>query len=232
KGLQRADGSFPSLIPAGDADRDVDSTAMAAMALAPLTDDPAAVNAVDKALTWVASAQKEHGGFPGAAGDSTNSTALAIQGLTLRGDTYARQVDKALSFLAGQQNDDGGFTVAAGGQAGSDLRASTQVVGGATGISFAALTRDVHELPGPDPSSTPTTNPTATPTASQSSSPSAAPSVSPPSAGAGGHSSGNLPRTGWSIITITLLALVLVVAGVLLRVSARRRAVSSTGGLS
>ncbi|MEU5674615.1 prenyltransferase/squalene oxidase repeat-containing protein, partial [Micromonospora sp. NPDC047753] len=32
KGLQRADGSFPSLIPAGDADRDVDSTAMAAMA--------------------------------------------------------------------------------------------------------------------------------------------------------------------------------------------------------
>ncbi|MDG9675847.1 prenyltransferase/squalene oxidase repeat-containing protein [Micromonospora sp. DH14] len=232
KGLQRADGSFPSLIPAADADRDVDSTAMAAMALAPLTDDPAAVDAVDKALTWIASAQKEHGGVPGAAGDSTNSTALAIQGLTLRGDTYARQVDKALSFLAGQQNDDGGFTVAAGGQAGSDMRASTQVVGGATGISFAALTRDVHELPGPDPSGTPTTNPTPTPTASQSSSPSAAPSVSAPSAGTGGHSSGNLPRTGWSIVTITLLALVLVVAGILLRVSARRRAVSSTGGLS
>ena len=86
KGLQRADGSFPSLIPAGDADKDVDSTAMAAMALAPLTGDPAAVSAVDKALTWIASTQKEHGGFPGAAGDSTNSTALAIQGLTLRGE--------------------------------------------------------------------------------------------------------------------------------------------------
>ncbi|MEV4824604.1 prenyltransferase/squalene oxidase repeat-containing protein [Micromonospora sp. NPDC049274] len=232
RGLQRADGSFPSLIPAADGDKDVDSTAMAAMALAPLTDDPAAVDAVDKALTWIASEQKEHGGFPGAAGDSTNSTALAVQGLTLRGDTYARQVDKALSFLAGQQNDDGGFTVAAGGQAGSDVRASTQVVGGATGISFAALSRDVHELPGPDPSGTPTATPTPTPTASHSSSPSAAPSVSAPSAGNGGHSSGNLPRTGWSIVTITLLALVLVVAGILLRVSARRRAVSSTGGLS
>lgn len=228
KGLQRTDGSFPSLIPAGDADRDVDSTAMAAMALAPLTDDPAAVTAVDKALTWIASAQKEHGGFPGAAGDSTNSTALAIQGLTLRGSTYAGQISKALAFLAGQQNDDGGFTVAAGGQAGSDVRASTQVVGGATGISFATLTRDVHELPGPDPSGTPTP----TPTASHSSSASAAPSVTPTSAGAGGHSSGNLPRTGWSIVTITLLALVLVVAGILLRVSARRRADTSTGGLS
>ncbi|MEU8409697.1 prenyltransferase/squalene oxidase repeat-containing protein [Micromonospora sp. NPDC048842] len=233
KGLQRADGSFPSLIPAADADRDVDSTAMAAMALASSTDDPAAVSAVDKALSWIASTQKAHGGFPGAAGDSTNSTALAIQGLTLRGDTYARQADKALSFLAGQQNDDGGFTVAAGGQAGSDVRASTQVVGGATGISFATLTRDVHELPGPDPSATPT--PTPTPTASPSSaspSPSVAPSVTPSSPGTGGHSSGNLPRTGWSIVTITLLALVLVVAGILLRVSARRRAVADQGGLS
>ncbi|MGC4813707.1 prenyltransferase/squalene oxidase repeat-containing protein [Micromonospora sp. DT228] len=232
KGLQRADGSFPSLIPAGDADRDVDSTAMAAMALALLTDDPTAVPAVDKALVWIAAAQKEHGGFPGAAGDSTNSTALAVQGLTLRGDTYARQVDKALSFLAGQQNDDGGFTVAAGGQPGSDVRASTQVVGGATGISFATLTRDVHELPGPDPSGTPTPSatPTPTPTASQSSTPSATPAATGPSAGTGGHSSGNLPRTGLSIITITLLAFVLVVAGVLLRISARRRAVAGAGG--
>ncbi|MEU7586903.1 prenyltransferase/squalene oxidase repeat-containing protein [Micromonospora sp. NPDC049230] len=231
KGLQRADGSFPSLIPAADADKDVDSTAMAAMALAPLTDDPAAVTAVDRALAWIASTQKEHGGFPGAAGDSTNSTALAVQGLSLRGDTYARQVDRALTFLAGQQNDDGGFTVAAGGQAGSDVRASTQVVGGATGISFAALTRDVHDLPGPDPSGTPTPSATPTPTstASQSSAPSAAPTVTGPSAGTGGHSSGNLPRTGWSIVTITLLALVLVVAGVLLRISARRRAVAGAG---
>ncbi|MGW0218285.1 prenyltransferase/squalene oxidase repeat-containing protein [Micromonospora chokoriensis] len=230
RGLQRTDGSFPSLIPAEDADKDVDSTAMAAMALAPLADDPTARVAVDKALAWIASTQKAHGGFPGAAGDSTNSTALAIQGLTLRGTTYATQLDKALSFLAGRQNDDGGFRVAAEGEPESNVRASTQVVGGATGISFATLSRDVHELPGTDPSSTPT--PTSSPTASHSSSPSAAPSVTPPPAGTGGHSSGNLPRTGWSIVTITLLALVLVVAGILLRVSARRRAVTSTGGLS
>ncbi|MEH0927379.1 prenyltransferase/squalene oxidase repeat-containing protein [Micromonospora sp. CPCC 205558] len=236
KGLQRADGSFPSLIPAADADKDVDSTAMAAMALAPLTDDAAAVSAVDKALTWIASAQKAHGGFPGAAGDSTNSTALAIQGLALRGTTYARQVDNAMSFLAGQQNDDGGFTVAAGGQAGSDVRATTQVVGGATGMSFATLTRDVHELPGTDPTGSPTPTPTATPsttatpTASQSPLPST--SLTPPSPSNGGQPSGNLPRTGASIVTVILLALVLVVAGVLLRISARRRAVAGDGGAS
>ncbi|MDG4838417.1 prenyltransferase/squalene oxidase repeat-containing protein [Micromonospora sp. WMMD967] len=228
RGLQRADGSFPSLIPAADIDRDVDSTAMAAMALAALTDNPAAVTAVDKALAWIASTQKEHGGFPGAAGDSTNSTALAIQGLTLRGSSYAAQVDKALAFLAAQQNDDGGFTVAAGGQAGSDVRASTQVVGGATGISFAALTRDVHELPGPDPSGSPT--PTPTPSGSQSASPPATPGATPSATGPGGHSWGNLPRTGVSIVTIALLALVLVVGGVLLLVAARRRAVSDADG--
>ncbi|WFE53156.1 prenyltransferase/squalene oxidase repeat-containing protein [Micromonospora sp. WMMD1155] len=232
RGLQRADGSFPSLIPAADTDKDVDSTAMAAMALASLTDDPAAATAVDKALAWIASTQKEHGGFPGAAGDSTNSTALAIQGLTLRGSSYAGQVDKALAFLAAQQNDDGGFTVAAGGQAGSDVRASTQVVGGATGISFAALTRDVHELPGPDPSGSPTPTPTPTPTpsASQSASPPATPGATPSTTGTAGHSWGNLPRTGVSIVTIALLALVLVVGGVLLLVAARRRAVSDAGG--
>ncbi|SCF05090.1 prenyltransferase/squalene oxidase repeat-containing protein [Micromonospora chokoriensis] len=228
RGLQRADGSFPSLIPAADTDRDVDSTAMAAMALAALADDPAAVTAVDKALAWIASTQKEHGGFPGAAGDSTNSTALAIQGLTLRGSSYAAQVDKALAFLASQQNDDGGFTVAAGGQAGSDVRASTQVVSGATGISFAALTRDVHDAPGPDPSGSPT--PTPTPSASQPSSSTATPGATPSTTGPRGHSWGSLPRTGVSIMTIALLALVLVIGGVLLLVAARRRAVSDAGG--
>ncbi|MEH1163829.1 prenyltransferase/squalene oxidase repeat-containing protein [Micromonospora sp. CPCC 205539] len=222
KGLQRADGSFPSLIPAADADKDVDSTAMAAMALAMLTDDQAATTAVDKALAWIAAAQKGHGGFPGAAGDSTNSTALAIQGLTLRGSSYPTQIGKALAFLAGQQNDDGGFTVAAGGQAGSDVRASTQVVGGATGVSFAALTRDVHELPGTDPSGTPT--PTATPTPTTSSS--ASPGVTPSPTGTRNTSSGHLPRTGASIASIALLALAIVVAGVLLRIAARRRAVA------
>ncbi|MEU7946591.1 prenyltransferase/squalene oxidase repeat-containing protein [Micromonospora taraxaci] len=233
KGLQSADGSFPSLIPAGEADRDVDSTAMAAMALAMLTDDPAAVSAVDKALAWIASTQKGNGGFPGAAGDSTNSTALAIQGLTLRATTYAGQIDKALTLLGAQQNDDGGFRVAADGEPESNVRASTQVVGGATGISFATLTRDVHELPGTNPTGSPTPTPSASPSSTPSSTPSASATASvTPSSSHGGQPSGNLPRTGAPIMTVALLALVLVVAGVLLRISARRHAVAGDGGVS
>ncbi|WP_422771480.1 prenyltransferase/squalene oxidase repeat-containing protein [Plantactinospora sp. WMMC1484] len=214
KSLQRANGAFPSLIPAEGSGDEVDSTAMAAMALAMLPDDPDAVTAVDRALGWIAGQQQADGGFPGAAGISTNSTALAIQGMTLRRGTYSSQIGKALAFLAGQQNPDGGFNVAADGQAGSDVRASTQVVGGATGISFGTLLRDVHDLdpsPTPSPSQTPSPSTSPTPSPSVSSEPSATP---PPDA---------MPVTGASIVSLTLGALVLIIAGVVLLVLARRR---------
>ncbi|GAA3215003.1 hypothetical protein GCM10010532_041710 [Dactylosporangium siamense] len=210
-GLQRADGSFPSLIPPVSAeDRDVDSTAMAAMALALVTGDAAATAAVDKALAWIAGQQQAHGGFPGAAGDSTNSTALAIQGLALHRATYTAQIAKALAFLAGQQNSDGGFNVAAGGQPGSDVRASTQVVGGATGISFGVLLRDVHADPGTG-SPSPSTSATASASASASAS-SAAPGTPV-----------GMPVTGQSVITMVWLAIGLLVAGVALLAVSRRR---------
>lgn len=142
--LQNSDGGFPSLIPPGsNPPSDVDSTGMAAMALALLPDDSTASTAVSKAAAWIAAQQESDGGFPGAAGDSTNSAALAIMGLRLAGSQYATQIGKALAFLAGQQNSDGGFNVAAGGQVGSDVRASTQVVSGIVGTSFAALNDDI-----------------------------------------------------------------------------------------
>ncbi|MFJ3659951.1 prenyltransferase/squalene oxidase repeat-containing protein [Streptomyces sp. NPDC090119] len=139
--LQRDDGAWPSLIPpTGDAD--VDSTAIAAMAL-DLAGGDRAGQAVDKALGWLASKQLADGGFPGAAGDSVNSAALAVQGLSLDKAEYGDEISRALKFLASQQNPDGGFNVAKEGQRGSDLRASTQAVGGATGVSFGTLKRSL-----------------------------------------------------------------------------------------
>ncbi|MFF3175794.1 prenyltransferase/squalene oxidase repeat-containing protein [Streptomyces sp. NPDC057900] len=148
--FQHGSGAWPSLIPA-TGDSDVDSTAIAAMAL-DLAGGEKADKAVDKALGWIAGEQLPDGGFPGAAGNSVNSAALAVQGLSLDAERYASEIAKARKFLAGQQNKDGGFNVAKEGQRGSDLRASTQAVGGATGISFGRL---VRSLAGTSPQPTP-----------------------------------------------------------------------------
>ncbi|MGI8664434.1 MAG: prenyltransferase/squalene oxidase repeat-containing protein [Jatrophihabitans sp.] len=140
--LQQAGGAWPSLLPA-TGDSDVDSTAIAVMALALV---PGASAAVAKGIAWIAGQQLADGGFPGTAGDSTNSAALAIQALTLDQAGHASQISKALAFLAGEQNADGGFNSAADAQPGSDLRASAQAVSGAVGMSFGTLTRDIHSL--------------------------------------------------------------------------------------
>lgn len=137
--LQQSSGAWPSLIPSTK-DSDVDSTAMAAMAV-DLAGGDEAGEAVAEALAWIAGQQLPDGGFPGASGNSVNSAALAVQGLSLDAPKYADRIAKARKFLATQQNDDGGFNVVKGGQPGSDLRASTQAVGGATGISFGLLER-------------------------------------------------------------------------------------------
>lgn len=138
-GLQNTDGSWPSLIPSTGGS-DVDSTAMAAMALALV---PSQAAAVTKALTWLAGQQLADGGFPGAAGDSTNSAGLAIQGLSLDAAGYSTEIAKARAFLATEQNSDGGFNANAGSTQGSDVRASTQVLGGLVGASFGTVYVDL-----------------------------------------------------------------------------------------
>jgi hypothetical protein len=137
--LQNEDGSFPSLLPGSG--RDVDSTAIAVMALR-LAAGPGSA-AVRSGVAWIASRQEHDGGFPGAGGDSVNSAGLAIQALTLRRADYRSRIAAAEEFLAREQNPDGGFSAAAGSHSGSNLRASTQAVGGATGISFGSLRRDL-----------------------------------------------------------------------------------------
>ncbi|MFJ8006207.1 prenyltransferase/squalene oxidase repeat-containing protein [Streptomyces fagopyri] len=216
--LQHDNGAWPSLIPSTN-DSDVDSTAMAAMTL-DLAGGDTADKAVDKALDWIASKQLADGGFPGAAGDSVNSAALAVQGLSLDAGSHRAEIAKALKFLAGQQNADGGFNVAKDGQRGSDLRASTQAVGGATGISFGVLERDLSGT-------------SAQPTPSPSSS---LPEIITPGdtggsaggtdsgEGTGGTGGGVLASTGAQVGALAGIALILVLAGWRTVVVARRRA--------
>jgi hypothetical protein len=138
--LQSPNGSFPSLIPPSGGP-DVDSTAMAVMALALAPGAHAAAD-VAAGIAWIASAQEHNGGFPSAGAESVNSTGLAIQALTLRAGVYLARISAARAFLASQQNSDGGFNVDAG-QPGPNLRASTQAVGGAVGTSFGTLRIDL-----------------------------------------------------------------------------------------
>ena len=147
--LRNPDGSFPSLIPSGH-DRDIDSTAMAAMALALVhtaqagADVTAGLACFDRFYQ-----QQPGGGFHGTAGISVNvSSAWRFRALSLRAVYQYRRwkgSQLALAFLASEQNPNLGFNADANGQPGTDLRATTQAVSGATGISFGLLFRDLNQ---------------------------------------------------------------------------------------
>ncbi len=139
--LQSSGGGFASLIPSNGSASETDSTAIAAMALA-LVPGAKARLAVGKALAWLANEQAGDGGFPGAAGNSVNSAALAVQALQLDGETYADRIGAAQRFLAAAQNADGGFDLSSDID-GSDLRASAQAVGGAVGLPFGSVLDDL-----------------------------------------------------------------------------------------
>ncbi|WP_373287988.1 prenyltransferase/squalene oxidase repeat-containing protein [Streptomyces lasiicapitis] len=228
RSLQKSTGAWPSLIPP-TGDSEVDSTAMAAMALK-LDKSPKSEKAVAKALKWIASKQLRGGGFPGASGNSVNSAALAVQGLSLDAPKYRTQIKKARKFLAGQQNSDGGFNVAASGQRGSDVRASTQALGGAIGTSFGTLVRD---LDGTKPQ--PPTNPAGGPGGSGGSGGSpnggGAPDIVTPGDGgsaAGDTPTGPLASTGVQVGGLALAAVALCFAGWRTLAVARRR--TAVGG--
>ena len=208
--LQQDSGAWPSLIPATN-DSDVDSTAIAAMTL-DLAGGEQADKAVAGALKWIASKQLPDGGFPGAAGNSVNSAALAVQGLSLDARSYADEIAKARKFLAGQQNSDGGFNVAEEGQRGSDLRASTQAVSGATGISFGELERSLAGT-SPQPTPSPSTPDIVTPG-----------DTTGGNTANGGSGTGALASTGAQIGLLAAIAALLVLAGWRTVVLAGRRA--------
>ena len=163
--LQSGNGSYSSLIPPSGGP-DVDSTALAVMALA-LVPGARAAHDVAAGVAWIASRQESNGGFPGNGAESINSAGLAIQALTLRASAYRARISAAEAFLAGQQNANGGFNADAG-QPGSNVRASTQAAGGAGGTSFGTLSIDLSRSPTPTASASHSAaSPHPSPTASQ-----------------------------------------------------------------
>ncbi|WP_333742917.1 prenyltransferase/squalene oxidase repeat-containing protein [Streptomyces ardesiacus] len=223
--LQQDNGAWPSLIPS-TGDSDVDSTAIAAMAL-DMAGGAEAEQAVDRALAWLASRQLPDGGFPGTVGNSVNSAALAIQGLSLDASTYADEIADARKFLAGQQNADGGFNAAADGQRGSNLRASAQAVSGATGISFGELERSLAgtspQQPVPDPDGGTPDIVTPGDTGGNG-----APNVVTPGEYGPSGGGGALASTGAQVSLLAAIAALMVLAGWRTVIVARRR--SATGG--
>ncbi|MFJ1839394.1 prenyltransferase/squalene oxidase repeat-containing protein [Streptomyces sp. NPDC088175] len=218
KSLQEPSGAWPSLI-GEKSDAEVDSTAMAAMTL-DLLPDAASQAAVDKALAWLAGRQLADGGFPGASGNSVNSAALAVQGLSLDATKYAGGIAKARKFLASQQNADGGFNVVKGGQPGSDVRASTQAVGGATGISFGTLARSLDGT-APEPATSGSGRPSGSPVTPEIVTPG---EETGGTGAAGGPSPGGaLASTGVQVGGLAAAAVVLVLGGWAATRAARRR---------
>ncbi|MGW4028784.1 prenyltransferase/squalene oxidase repeat-containing protein [Streptomyces sp. NPDC004838] len=237
KSLQESSGAWPSLI--GEAsEAEVDSTAMAAMAL-DLLPDADSQAAVDRALTWLAGRQLPDGGFPGASGNSVNSAGLAVQALSLDATAHRTPIGKARAFLASQQNADGGFNVAKGGQPGSDVRASTQAAGGATGISFGTLTRGLDGTtprppgpgsPGGDPGDNPTPPRIVTPGEADGG---LLPQGSDSGTGGGGGQGGPLASTGVPGTLLAAAAAALTAAGCVVTLLVRRyRARTAAGGPS
>jgi hypothetical protein len=222
--LQNASGAWPSVIPS-TGDSEVDSTAIAAMAL---DGEGGASAAVTKALAWIASQQQANGSFAGAAGESTNTTALAIQALSLASPTYDAQIALARQFLAAEQNVDGGFSVASAGAAASvaasaapsDVRATTQVVGGSGGNSFLALADNVSARVTAEP--TPTTTTTVAPASTTTTTvPVSIAASTPPTTSVG--PAATLPVTGAPSSRGGGIAAMLLLCGVAATAVARRR---------
>jgi hypothetical protein len=224
--LQSANGSFPSLIPPGGGP-DVDSAAMAVMALA-LAPGARAAAAVVAGISWIAGRQEHNGGFPGMGAESINSTGLAIQALSLRAGVDQARISAARVFLAGQQNGNGGFNADAG-QPGSNLRASTQAVGGAVGTSFGTLRIELSRPAAVTPVTPVPVTRTTTPSPQASSAQAGSPQASSPQAGGAGQRASGAGQHGisgaWLAVIIAgavVAAAVALVLGWLLR--RRRRA--------
>ncbi|MFI6284582.1 prenyltransferase/squalene oxidase repeat-containing protein [Streptomyces sp. NPDC051018] len=225
KSLQEPSGAWPSLI--GEASEpEVDSTAMAAMAL-DLLPDAGSQAAVDRALTWLAGRQLADGGFPGASGNSVNSAALAIQALSLDAADHRAKIGKARAFLASQQNADGGFNVAKGGQRGSDVRASTQAAGGSTGISFGTLSRSLN---GTTPRPPGAGDPGGNPTPPRIVTPGEDGGGPLPQGEAGGSGGGPLASTGVPGQLLAAVAAALTAAGCAVTLLVRRRRTRTAAG--
>ncbi|MFL6161411.1 MAG: prenyltransferase/squalene oxidase repeat-containing protein [Jatrophihabitantaceae bacterium] len=209
--LQCADGGFSASLlgPTDTCGSDVDATGYALQALSLVAGTS---SALASGRGFLLAAQQPNGGFNGTAGENSNSTGLATQGLLVTGTGSQPEVTAATTFLLGLQNNDGGFAVNAG-TPGSDVRSSTQALPAVAGVNLAPVSDQVSL---PAPSSTPTPTPTASTSHSNRPSPSVTASAAgTPSTGDGSQvlpaGTGDLaatgPRTGRPLLAGVLLIL-------------------------
>lgn len=209
--LQCPDGGFSSeLITTGKTcTSDVDTTGFAVQALALL---PSAGDAMGRAVNFLRAGQQPDGGWTGTAGENSNSTALAVQGLlaaTASADSSDPAVTAAITFLASRQNSDGGFGISAAAP-GSDVLATRQVL---PAVAFATLTTLQHAVdlaPGGPTSSAPPSSSGSSNTSPSSTS--KAPTGSIPAVGqlanTGARTSGAVSLAVWLLLSgVVLIAL-------------------------
>jgi len=211
-GLQCSDGGFSSVLlgPADPCSSEVDTTGYALQALSLV---PGAASAVTNGRSFLLAAQQADGGFLGAAGENSDSTGLAAQGLLVTGSGSQTQVTAAVNFLLGLQDSDGGFAINAS-TPGSDVRSTTQALPAVAGAALSTVS-DAVTLP----TATPTPTPTVSTSHTTRPSPSATPASSRTSVAAVGGSrelptgSGELAATGSHTRQPLVAGLLLVLLG-------------------
>jgi hypothetical protein len=223
--LQCADGGFSSTLiaPGAACTSEVDTTGYAIQALAAV---PGIDTWLGRAQQYLQRVQRSSGLYPGAAGNNSNSTAFAAQGLqTLVTALVSATADppapkattpivawqSALRGLVGLSVTSGGFRLLAG-DAGADLRASTQAVAAASQTSLLAVS-------GAPIRSTPRVAAPVTAAVDPVSAPSASTVAAAPEANAATP----LAATGVTTGSQLTLALLLLAIGLLLTYAGRRR---------
>jgi hypothetical protein len=213
-------GGFPLDLEQATCVAQVDATAMAVQALLAA----GRVAEAGKAVEWLVAQQQADGGFidvlqKGEAGTTTNAntTGLAAQALRVAGSTAA--ADKAAAYLKALQVGCGAEQAGAiaydakGFSPANATRATSQAVLGLVGTGFATLSSSGAKAAAPAlDCSTTTTTTVATPTTSET--PAAGPQAQQPEV---------LARTGVPVAPALWLGTLLVVAGALALVLARRQ---------
>lgn len=248
--LQCSDGGFSSTLiaPGADCTSDVDTTGYALQAL---TLAPGHAGQVAAARAYLVKSQQKNGGYQGAAGVSSNSTALAVQALLAADKGSSQEARDGQAFLRATQNGDGGFRItdAAGD---SDVRSSTQAVNALAGTPLTTLTHALGPITpvggtsggsggassggssgGAGGSGGPS-NGAGTPGGSSSETSSSTSSGSSAGTSSGSTSGGpgpdgSLAATGTNALAAACLALLLAASGAVM-VAARRRVARGGGG--
>ena len=249
--LQCADGGFTSTLiaPGAKCTSEVDTTGFAVQALATV---PGTDEWLGRAQTYLQHVQGSSGLFAGAAGENSNSTALASNGLqtlvmglaSVTADPPGARLvtpivawQSALSGLATLSVGSGGFGTTSNATA--DLRSSTQAVAAAAQRSLLTLAgATIRSLP----RSAATSGGGSTPPTGTSSAPAGSSSSAAPGASAGGSSApaapagsgapvqaGSTADTGVPTQSLLLWAALLLALGAVLAWTGRRRIAAATG---